>query len=284
MEPDSNRSTFPKEEMVSLDARNQFIDDMRESPASCFTLALILGEDCSSTSPTTVADRAARAIISNDSPAFEKVVKELESRKIKADADWVLDDFLLFALLVGSKKFYLGDQLCKAIIGQRRPTNEFDIAFNDALRGLTHDAFAIEGAFSFAKLVFCDLLGRLRIDRGVARTVYREVSRPGFLENLSTFPKLLAFRAFDILVERRIEDELDSVDAIVSAIQMRSDEMSVRDWWKITTAMRPATITWIVGSLITLSIASFSIGRWCVPAFDSRREQTVPGPNLPEID
>ena len=177
--------------MVSLDARNQFIDDLRNTPTSRFALALVFGEGYTSVEAATVADRASVAIIANDEAAFAKVVEELQRRKIKADADWVLDDFLLFVLLVGSNKFRNGNQLCKAIIGERRPTNELDIAFNDALRSLSNDAFAIEGAFSFAKLVFCDLVGRLRIDRSVARTVYDELTKQGLLHELATFPRLL---------------------------------------------------------------------------------------------
>lgn len=248
--------------MVSLDARNQFIDDLRSSASSCFTLALVLGEDCPSAEPATVADRASLSIISNDEAKFSEVVQELESRRIKADADWVLDDFLLFALLVGAHKFGCGNPLCKAIIGARRPSNEQDIALNDAMRGLSCGAFAVEGPCSFAKLVFCELTGELRIDKPVARRVYSELTRRGRPDELSTFPRLLAYRAFDLLVRKGIEDQLTSVDAIVAAIEERSDKMSIGEWGRIAFAMRPSAIAWVAGILIAISTAAFSAGMW----------------------
>lgn len=198
--------------------------------------------------------------MSNDDETFTRVVKELDSRKIKPDADWVLDDLLLFALLVGAKKFAVGDSLCKAIIGQRRPTNELDIAFNDAMRSLSQGAVAIEGAFAFAKLVFCDLTGQLRIDKSVARTVYTDLTRRGRPNDLATFPRLLAYRAFDLLVHHGIEHELTSVDAIVDAIQERSENMSVGDWGRIALAMRPSVIAWIVGAGIAIATTGYSVG------------------------
>jgi hypothetical protein len=260
--------------MVSLDSRNQFIDDLRNSQSGCFTLALVLNEQRAPANPVTLDDRAALAVISSDARAFGEVVAELELRKVNPDADWVLDDFLLFTLLVGAMKFSVGKQLCKAIISERRPTNEMDISLNDSLRSLSRDALAVEGAFSFVKLVFCDLVGRLRIDKAIARTVYDELTNPEMIRQLATFPRLLAYRAFDILVRNGIEEKLDSADAIVSAIESQAGNLSIGDWWRIALAMRPAALLWIGGVLVALCTASFSMGRWLIP--DSKPTEAVP--------
>lgn len=251
--------------MVSLDARNQFIDDLRQSEASCFALALVFKEKCASVAPITLADRVACSVISNDQGAFRQIIEELKGRKVKAESDWVLDDFLLFGLLLGEKKFGIGSPLCRSIIGERRPSNDLDIGLNDALRSLSYDAMAVEGAFSFVKLVFCDLVGRRRIDSDVARVVYRELTNSEMIGRLSTFPRLLAYRAFDILVVDGIEEEIDSTDAIVAAIEARAENMSIRDWWKIVSAMRPTVLCWLVGAVFTLCSFSFGLGWWLNP-------------------
>lgn len=268
--------------MVSLDGRNQFIDDLRNAPSTQFAFALVFGESRKIAEATTVADRAVRAIATNNQVAFAEVIEELRRRKVKADSDWVLDDFLLFALLVGSKKFRVGGEVCSAIINERRPTNELDTAFNGALRSLSQDAYAIEGAFSFVKLVFCDLIGQLRIDSAVARSVYAELTKPEFFAELDTFPRLLAYRAFDLLVRDGIEEKLDSMDAIVSAIESRSNDMSIRDWCRIAIAMRPSVLAWIVGGLIALCTASFSAGRWFASPTESNSKETLPNSSVPE--
>jgi hypothetical protein len=262
--------------MVSLDARNQFIADLRATSSSGFVLALILGEDCPDSTPTTVSDRGAQAIVTDDKSAFESAVEELESRKVRTDSDWVLDDFLLFVLLVGAKKFNVGDELCKSMLSPRRPTNELDTKFNNVMRSLSQDALAIEGAFSFAKLVFADLTGQATIDNSVARTVYGELTATN-LEDLATLPRLLAYRAFDILLSNRVEDELNTVDAIASAIQSRSENMSIGDWLKIGLAMRPGVLMWICGLLIAACTASFSAGKFLAnsPELEGPAQETA---------
>ena len=251
--------------MVSLDARNKFIDDLKRSESSCYALALVLREECSSAIPQTIADRAAFAISSHDGSAFARVVEELENRKMNPNADWVLDDFLLFSLLIGKKEFGYGEQLCKSIIGERRPTNSLDIAFNDAMRSLSAEAYAVEGAFSFAKLVFCDLTGQNRLNTTVARIVYTELTQNIIIDELGTFPRLLAYRAFDLLVCEGIEAELGSVRAVVEAIQEMSEKMSIGDWGRIVLAMRPTVITWIVGGLITMLSLAYYAGGYFAP-------------------
>lgn len=270
--------------MVSLNERNQFIEDMRSAPSTCFALALVFGESCKVKEATamTVADRAAKAVAMNDQAAFAEVIEELERRKIKADSDWVLDDFLLFALLVGSKRFRVGGDLCSAIINKRQPKNPVDSALHGALRSLSQNAYAIEGGFSFVKLVFCDLIGQLRIDSAVARTVYAELTGTGLVAELDNFPKLLAYRAFDLLVQNGIEDNLDSMNSIVAAIEARSANMSIRDWFKIAIAIRPSVVAWIVGLLFVLCSACFSAGIWSASSIESKSTDSLPRSNISE--
>lgn len=244
--------------MVSLDQRNQRVADLRNASPICYSF--LFQEPGAEQEPQTIADRAANAIMVNDRSSFEGVVEDLNRRKLKETADWVLDDLLLFTLLVGSKVFHCGGELCDAIVQIRRPTNSLDVAFHGAVRSLSQDAYAIEGNFSFAKLVFCHLIGRRQVDSSIAGTVYAELTSPNLLTSLEGLPRLLAYRSFDLLVQEGIEFRLDSMDEIVSAIESRSSDMSIRDWLRIVVAMRPSVLIWIVSGLLALCSIGFSGG------------------------
>lgn len=268
--------------MVSVDSRNQFVADLRSASPNCY--AFIFRGHCEESANSSVGDRAAQAIATNNDDAFEKIVEELSRRKIKPTADWILDDYLLFALLIGSKKFHCGGELCEAIIQTRRPSNPTDIAFHGVVRSLSQDAYAIEGEYSFVKLVCCDLLGKLQLNTSSARTVYSELTKPELFAQLSGFPKLLAYRSFDLLVQHGIEDQLDSMDAIVSAIESRSAEMSVRDVLKIAASMRPSALFWIGTGLVTLCSICFSSGlmwQWSSEDHPLEPAQDTTQTNLP---
>ena len=272
--------------MVSLNDRNKFIAELHNEPSTHFAFALVFESDCFCKTETavTVADRAARAIVKGDQAAFAEVVEELNRRKVKPDVDWVLDDFLLFALLVGAKKYHVGEALCNAIINARRPADEMDTALNGAFRSLSLNAYTIEGEFSFVKLVFCDLIGQLHIDTTVAGTVYAELTDTDLFAKLENFPKLLAYRAFDLLVQHGIEDNLDSMDTIVSAIESRSSDMSLRDWLKIALAMRPSVLVWIGTALFALSSLCFSAGLWFGSFDKSKSTQSIRSSTISESD
>ena len=133
--------------MVSLELRNQFIEELRSASSTRFAFLLVFNEPCDLTGATTIADRAAKAVATTNRSEFLDVVSELRSRKVKEDADWVLDDFLLFALVVGAKKFQTDCDLCRDVLAARHPTNKFDIAFSVAIQSLVNNAYAIEGEF-----------------------------------------------------------------------------------------------------------------------------------------
>lgn len=248
--------------MVSLNGRNDFIADWRSAPSTNFAYSLVFGKSCEALEATTIGDRAARAVATNDKDSFVSAINELNRRKIKPESDWVLDDFLLFALITGARKFQVGKELCNAIISERRPTNALESALHGAFRGISQNAYAIEGEFSFVKLVFCDITGQLRIDSNIAQTVYAELTNSELFAKLENFPKLLAYRAFDLLVLHGIENKLDSTDAIVSAIESRAEKMSLRDWFKVVIAMRPSVWVWIICGLFTACSACFAAGFW----------------------
>ena len=95
--------------MVSIESRNGFLAQLASDPDARTMVALVCGDDSKELAAgRRSADRIAVAILKSDKSEFEKIIAELEERKLSPTAEWIKDDYLLFSLVVGSLKFKTG--------------------------------------------------------------------------------------------------------------------------------------------------------------------------------
>ena len=151
--------------MVSLEQRNRFIEELQGEPSTNFAYCFVFGKPVELHDSPHITLRAAESVASNNKSTFKGVIEELSRRKVKPDSDWVLDDLLLFVLLVGASKFKIGHELCNSILEGRQPKNTADRALQNSFHSISQKALAVEGKYSFVKLVFCELTGQLKLNR-----------------------------------------------------------------------------------------------------------------------
>ena len=107
-----------------------------------------------------------------------------------------------------------------------------------------------------------ELVSPAGINLDEARTVYEELISIGELNSLPTLPRLLAGRAFDLVVLKNVEMKFDSSATIAAEIQSRAEDFSLGDWWKIAMAMKPKFLWTLVLSFGGLLGGAFWAGTY----------------------
>ena len=247
--------------MVSIESRNGFLKQLEADPDARVMVAFIFGKDISSLSTNgRLADQVVNAIVNSDSKAFQDIVGELNERKIHASSDWIYDDYLLLALVVASRKFDYGNSLCKNILGSQNATEKESQSLHTALLQYVAGSNAVDGDFSFAKFVFRELINPEELKLEEARTVYRELTSIADLHSLPTMPRLLALRAFDLVVEKNVKPKLDTSRKIACEIQSLADHFSLGDWIKIFLAMKPKFLWGLGVAFFVVLGTAFGLG------------------------
>jgi len=144
------------------------------------------------------------AISSNDAAQFKENAAKIGQRKISADSDWCNDDYLLFLLLLGNDKFGRPLNFLSRVIEVRgNNPNPIPRKINEIFGALDRQEFGMDGELCFLKIPFLRLLGKLRLTGPAARKALQEMSEPKLFEQLSPFMKLLALKAYDLVLTER---------------------------------------------------------------------------------
>lgn len=176
--------------------------------------------------------------------------------------------------LVGTKQFGLGRDVCQSVLENRNPSDSHSKSFDTVLTLFFQNATTLEGEYSFLKLVLQDLTTGVKLTPSSVKTVYSELTQEGFVVNLPDFSRLIAYRAFDLLVVSHVEPKFDTVQSIVEEIQTRSEKLSIRDWGNIALSMNPKIAIGLFAIAISTFSACFGAGVWWAtpPAIQSQAE------------
>lgn len=270
--------------MVSLESRNGFLSELISDDDAKIMVAFICGGDGSALrSGRRVADRLACAVVKSDNAEFEKIINELGERKISSSAEWINDDYLVFALVVASRKFSAGQELTQSILRAQQVSDSESKKLHHAISQFAFGSNAIDGEYSFAKLVLRELTSPTGINLNEARTVYAELVGIDDLNALPTLSRLLAGRAFDLVVLKNVELKLDSSATIAAEIQSRAEDFSIGDWWKIAMAMKPKFLWTLVLSFGGLLGGAFWAGTYLGGSPEPHQSSTnAIAPQLPK--
>lgn len=204
MESTDNQYVTTPPQMVPVN-RNEFRVELSDDPVVQGFADLILLGKLPSTTAAGLSQRgritmqALHAIATGGSGEFAVAFQEISRRQITDDADWLYDDYLLFALIVGKRRFGADGQFLSKVLDQRRKVqgSHGRELLDDFEKLMSQDT----AAHSPVLLVGTFLSGQLghRSDGLIA--AYRLATSALFDPRASEFLRILAMRTVDLVVE-----------------------------------------------------------------------------------
>jgi len=201
--------------------------------------------------------RAARAVFQNDKSLFEEVLEEIQHRTPSPDATWVSNDALLFFLLVGLRKFDLSmPRFGDVITIRERSAHGFAQVVNRAFRELFSGDDAIGENGGFIKAVARRLTtGKLPCKTELS-PLYRSISGPRFIHELTPFFRVLALRGQNLLFEAKNTQEIESVSVLITKLHDLKSQFRIGDYWRLLWALPILVLV----SFSTILGAAFYLG------------------------
>lgn len=241
--------------MVSLTQRDTFFIEAQKDPELRPLRAFVFGERVREPIPgATTRSRLFDALRGADPDQFQEVVDDLERRKVSSDSDWIWDDCIVFLLLLGVCKFKLGDALADKLLQYRAKTTNPQVQrVNHAFEGIRRLEFALEGECAFIKCVYRTISESWVLSDSDCGKLYKQLTTPGFLEQLDPFLRLLAIRAFDLVIECR-SASLDpgSWSQVLQKLQDDGAKLSLSQFLRLLKHLRIGVVLAIALSIPTI--------------------------------
>jgi hypothetical protein len=246
--------------MVSLTQRDTFILEVQRDPELRPLRAFIFGERVGESIPgNTTRAKLFESLRANDASQFKPILADLERRKLSSGSDWIGDDCVVFLLLLGAHRFGEGDVFTDRLLQCREETTNPQVQrVNHAFDAIRRREFAMEGDFAFIKCVYRMLCENWSPSDSDCVKLYKQLTKPGFVEQLDPFLRLLAIRAFDILIEyRSMEEDAGSWSQVFRKLQDEGAKLSLAQFLALLKHLRLGVIV----ALGSAFVMAFGLGR-----------------------
>lgn len=251
--------------MVPLTERDSFMKEAHEDPELGPLRAFLFREPVTSGISGDTRARLFDAIHRNDTGAFQAGVEDLSRRTIVAGSEWIGDDFVVFLLLIGARKFKFGKALIDKLLDCRRSmVNPSTQRLNEVFDAIHRGEFAMEGEYAFVKCVFRDLTEQWAPSEVDSSKLYQRLITPGCLHDLNPFLQLVALRAFDlVLIHRAPRDPaFQNWEDIITQLQEDGTKLSLRQLGRLIKHLRFSVVIMLVVSLLGIIAAAPSWLWW----------------------
>ena len=193
--------------MVSLNISEQLYRETQDDPQLRVLIQSLFDEELDkpdSHKPTTSADMvllSLNAIRDDNKKKFIECFDAFSKRKPNEQSAWIYDDVLIFSMILGAKKFELDCAPLVSVLRLRHAATEHEKRkLTDAFRSVCEGTYDGSGPFGFVAFVFMYLLPGVHPRRNHLQEVLAQVRVPGFYSALSPFSKILASKAFDLVL------------------------------------------------------------------------------------
>lgn len=174
---------------------------------------------------------ALKAIADGNREAFAQAYAEIRRRKVQPDADWVFDNFLLFALTTGVLKFREDRAFLNEICRQRVAVQQG--AELELVRGLEA---VVRGETPPSQLglalVVKAAAGTTEFDAAIVKGAYAQAKKLLATGSTDQFQLLMAQRAADLAFEHSVLASV-SVSALVERFQKRASIVAAVLFWML---------------------------------------------------
>jgi hypothetical protein len=248
--------------MVPLTQRDSFMMEVQNDSELQPLRAFVFGERVQKgLAGGTTRAKLFNSLYQDDTKAFQEHVDDLARRNISPESEWIGDDCVLFLLLLGVRKFGLSDALVSKILACRRVTSNLQTQqVNQAFDAIQRNEFAMEGDCAFIKAVFLQLADAKKLSSADSSKLYRHLTRPGAIHNLDAFSRLLAIRAFDLVIETQERADTErNWEHVFTKLQDDGPKLSL---WQFIVLLKHLRLSVIV-SIFAFISSVFLFGRGC---------------------
>ena len=251
--------------MVSLTQRDEFIIGVERDSELRPLRAFVFGERVSESLPgTTTRSRLFEALRRNDSHGFGDVISDLERRKLSPDSDWIGDDCVTFFLVLGTLKFSMGENLVDKLLQARgKTTNPQAQRVNQAFEAIRRREFAMEGEYAFIKAAYRVISESWKPSDPDCAQLYKQLTKPGFVEQLDPFLRLLAIRTFDLVIESRTASlDPGTWPQVFQKLQDEGAKLSLSQFFRLLKHLRIGVVIAIILALPAIFGAGSAWSWW----------------------
>lgn len=175
----------------------------------------------------------------------QSALEQYASRQIAEDAEWIYDDFLLFAFLCVLIQFGdFRDTVGKIVSFRRRSEQSRKLTFiQDAERIAQSNAFTANSMFA---VVIADLLEKPVSDPAVLREAHRDAVQSAHNGRVTAFERTIASRCQEVVAELSINSSMSS-SVIARNLWRRCCFTAAAIYWLLFTVVAVATgwIYWL---------------------------------------
>lgn len=248
--------------MVSLSERDRFLDEAQSEPALRPIVAYIFGYDLhGDLEGVSLDNEAISAIRAGDKSAFIALLEKAEKRQIGPTSTWFESDAFAFLLLVGCRQFDLGESSIERILDarERNPDTE-KRRINRVLRSIYRREFSMEGEYLFVKAVYLHLVDRAQLHTTDALQVYDELVQPRLFSSLSQFLKVIAIKAYDLVLAERQPNKYSDVPALIQGFDELKDDFRARDLLQLLLVLRWKIWAVLISACVAIVGFAFGLG------------------------
>jgi len=229
--------------MVSLITRHEYIKQVEHDEYSIALVAFLWEQEINKSIATTsnnandISKNAFFALHTNDPIFFSKVYEEISRRKPNQDSEWVFNDVLLFAIVLGVYKFKTSRDWIDSVLAIRLKHSQSDSGlvtqtFLDILGGNLVNKNNHQPLTLVMKYILNLPLG----EADHINSIYQELIQRAFPYSKTSFLNLISLKALDVVLLSKGLINLERQKAIEEFLDRFNEKITFFAtllWWAL---------------------------------------------------
>jgi hypothetical protein len=209
--------------VVSIEDRLSFLEEIKKNKKVEAFLSFISNESINVIPEESSATdhsyyRAINAILNDDNDEFSSIYVEFTSRQPTAQSPYVHDDFLLFVLICGLKKYNIVDNSWLIqVLNIRNDSQTESLAIKNTFLNILKDNFKSNDNLFEIIIVCQNVVDKIFIDQSAINSTYLKISKRDLGQMYtSLFLNLISYRAFDVIILLKEFPDSELIQALIN--------------------------------------------------------------------
>ena len=192
--------------MVSLEERLAYSNELKKNKKVEAFLSFLFGNNINvvpeaSNATDSLFFKAIDAILNNDKDSFAAINGEFAKREPDAQTPFVHDDFLLFILICGIKKFSFDSTWIQKAINARNDSETESLSIKTTFTNIVRENYSSNDNLFEIVIVFQSIIEKSLVGLTDLNETYKKIANANeFPPHKSPFFNIISFRAFDLII------------------------------------------------------------------------------------